>query len=304
MEDRSIFFRIPKTGKEGFVVQYEELPHFYDRLHHHPEIQLMYILEGSGDLFVGDTITPFCSGDLYLIGSNQSHLFKSDSAYYQKNNTYVSRSISVFFNIHTFGDIFNLVEISTINHLIEHSRLGIQFSPALAKRTGIRLKYLLNESGFERFIDILSILNNLAESGDYKTLSTISSVTPPSDEESQKVNDVINYILSHYKEQIELQKVADVANYSKAAFCRFFKQRTRKTFSQFLNEIRIANACKLLHNTDLNISQICYESGFNNISNFNRQFKRITGITPMSYLKKYKNTKSSLSRVRYETVPV
>ncbi len=158
--------------------------------------------------------------------------------------------------------------------------------------------------GFERFIEILNILNNLAESGDFKTLSAISSANPPSDEESQKVNDVINYILTHYKEQIELQKVADVANYSKAAFCRFFKQRTRKTFSQFLNEIRIANACKLLHNTDLNISQICYESGFNNISNFNRQFKRITGITPMLYLKKYKNTHSNLSRVRYETVPV
>jgi AraC-like DNA-binding protein len=302
MEDKSIYFRIPKTEREGFVVQYDELPHFYNRLHHHPELQLIYILEGTGDLFVGDTITPFDQGCLFLIGSNQSHLFKSDPIYFEDDSELIARSLSIFFHERTLGEgFFDIVETSTIKNLIERSKLGAQFYSSIARETGQRIKKLINISGFDRFVEILSILNDLAESGAYKNLATISAHHPPSDEESQKVNDVINYILSHYHEDIELKKVAEVANYSKAAFCRFFKQRTRKTFSMFLNEVRVAHACKLLHHTDLNISQIGYDSGFNNISNFNRQFKRITGLTPMAYLKKYKDSKSIPSRIHYET---
>ncbi|HKJ31821.1 MAG TPA: AraC family transcriptional regulator [Balneolales bacterium] len=301
MEDKSIYFQIPKTEKEGFVVQYDELPHFYNRLHHHPELQLIYILDGSGDLFVGDTITPFGPGCLFLIGSNQSHLFKSEPEYFEDDPDLTARSISIFFHEQTLGErFFDIVETSAIKHLIERSKLGTQFFPSTAHKAGIKIKELLEISGFERFIAILSLLNELAESGEYKHLATISEAHPPSDEESQKVNDVITFILTHYKDDIELQKVADIANYSKAAFCRFFKQRTRKTFSRFLNEVRVAQACKLLHHTDLNISQIGYESGFNNISNFNRQFKRITGMTPMNYLKKYKESNSVPSRIHYE----
>lgn len=300
MEDHSIYFRIPKTEKEGFLVQYDEMPHFYDRLHHHPEIQLIYILEGTGDLFVGDTITPFEAGNLFLIGSDQSHLFKSDPKYFEENFSLISRSIMIFFQERTFGEgFFDIVETSSIRNLVQRSKLGIQFSTSVSEKVGRRFKNLLNMSGFDRFIEILSILNDLAESTDYKNLSSISSLLPPTDEESQKVNDVINYILTNYRSDIELQKVANIANYSKAAFCRFFKQRTRKTFSRFLNEVRIAHACKLLHDTDLNVSQIGYDSGFKNISNFNRQFKKITGLTPMAYTKKYKKSKSAPSRVHY-----
>lgn len=301
MEDKSIYFRIPKTENEGFVIQYDELPHFYNRLHHHPELQLIYVLEGTGDLFLGDTITPFEPGCLFLIGPNQSHLFKSDPEYFEEDTTLISRSVSIFFQEETLGKgFFNIVETSAIRYLIQHSKLGTQFYPSISFKIGERIKSLLNTTGFDRFIEILSILNDLAVSNEFKNLATISASSPPSDEESQKVNDVINYILTHYNDDIELQKVAEIANYSKAAFCRFFKQRTRKTFSMFLNEVRVAHACKLLHNTDLNISQIGYDSGFNNISNFNRQFKRITGLTPMNYLKKYQESNSVPSRIHYE----
>lgn len=124
-------------------------------------------------------------------------------------------------------------------------------------------------------------------------LAGVSTANPPTDQESERINNVINYILQHYKEDIELGTIAEIANYSKAAFCRFFKQRTRKTFTQFLNEVRIAQACKLLRNTDLNISQVCFESGYNNVSNFNRQFKRITETTPKDYVDKFKKLSSS-----------
>lgn len=295
-EAQSIHFRIPKIDKEGFVLEYDDLDHFYDQLHHHPELQLTYIIEGSGDLFVGDSITPFARGDLFLIGPNQSHLFKSDPKYFQSNSGLSSRSINVFFHINSLGDgFFNISETLTIRNLIRHANRSIKFYPDLAYILGDEIKKLLNISGFDRFLKILSILNHLARSQNYEYLTTVTTSTPPKDEESERINSVINYILTNYKEDIPLKKIAHVANYSKAAFCRFFKKRTRKTFSEFLNEVRISQACKLLRNSDLSISQICFESGFNNVSNFNRQFKRLTGTTPKSYTKKCDQLASVLS---------
>lgn len=300
MSDKSIYFKIPKTGSQGFFIQYDDLPHFYDQLHHHPELQLAYILEGTGDLFLGDTITSFGPGDIFMIGSNQSHLFKSDPEYFEENSDKNSRSIAVFFHEQSLGEgFFDISEMSIIRHLIERANRGIKFFPEVAQQVGSRIEQLLNKSGFPRFIEVISILHELAESNDYKYLAEISSPHPPSDQESKKANDVINYILNHYKEDIELETIADVANYSKAAFCRFFKQRTRKTFSQFLNEVRISQACKLLQKTDLNISQICYESGYNNISNFNRQFKKNTGLTPREYVQKYERSLSDPAKNQY-----
>lgn len=294
MGDSSIYFQIPKIEKEGFVVQYDDLAHFYDKLHHHPELQLIYIMEGTGDLFVGDSITPFEDGDLFLIGSNQSHLFKSDPQYREEDFDGSSRSISIFFNKSSLGEgFFDITETTTIRNLIDRSDRCLRFQKNTARYFGARMKGLLNTTGFDRFLEILSILNELAQAKKYEYLASVSNSQPPTDKESERINDVINYILSHYKEDIELQTIADVANYSKAAFCRFFKQRTRKTFSEFLNEVRIAQACKLLRNRDLNISQVCYESGYNNVSNFNRQFKKITGTTPKSYLKKFSKLASS-----------
>ncbi|MDZ7694033.1 MAG: AraC family transcriptional regulator [Balneolaceae bacterium] len=176
----------------------------------------------------------------------------------------------------------------------------MRFFPEVVDTIGPRMVSLLEQTGFSKFIEILSILNELAETNEYEYLADISSLQPPSDKESRKVNDVINYILNNYKEDIELETIAGIAHYSKAAFCKFFKQRTRKTFSQFLNEVRISQACKMLQKTDLNISRIGYESGYNNISHFNRQFKKYTGLTPREYSQKFEASKEDPSRNQYQ----
>ncbi len=298
---QSIFFKLPKTGKEGFFVQHDELPHFYDQLHHHPELQLIYIIEGTGDLYIGDSITSFSPEDLFLIGSNQNHLFKSDPEYFEDDCQKKSQSISIFFHDQSLGkDFFEISEMSTIRHLMERANRGLRFFTEVAESIGPRMNKLLNKTGFERFVEILSILNNLAETNEYEYLAEISSPHPPSDKESRRVNNVINYILNNYKEDIELETIADIAHYSKAAFCKFFKQRTRKTFSEFLNEVRVSQACKLLQKTDLNISRIGYESGYNNISHFNRQFKKHTGLTPREYSQKYERSKEDPSKQQYQ----
>lgn len=288
MEDNSIYFRLPKTSKKGFIVEYQKLPHMYDRLHYHPEIQLIYILEGTGDLFAGDTFVSYEPGSLFLIGPSQSHVFKSDPAYFN-NEDLECRTISLFFHNNSLGeDFFDLEEMMQIRSLIERCGRGIQFKKSITEQVNNRIFGLLDLDGFERFMEIMNILQTLSETDQYSYLATMNSSIPPSDRKNEKINKVFNYILDHYHEDIKLEDVANLASYSQAAFCHFFKQHTQKTFVQFLIEVRISNACKMLRNTDSNISQICYECGFNNVSNFNRQFKKLIGMSPTAYIKSYK----------------
>lgn len=294
MQDKSIFFRIPKTKKEGFIVEYETLPHMYDKLHYHPEMQLIYILEGTGDLFVGDSFVSYEPGNLYLIGPNQSHVFKSDAVYFDETKQLECKTISIFFHEKSLGNgFFSIEETSEIRSLLERSGRGIQFTTDIAGVVGPRILKLLDLTGFDRLLEILSILNLLSSCEDYKYLATMNAPVPSNDAKNQKVNKVFNYIIDNFNKDIKLEDVAKVANYSQAAFCHFFKQHTQKTFVQFLIELRVSNACKMLRNSDFNISQICYECGFNNVSNFNRQFKKITGLSPSAYVKKYE--KQSMS---------
>ncbi|MFO7848250.1 MAG: AraC family transcriptional regulator [Balneolaceae bacterium] len=288
MDDNSIYFRLPKTSRKGFILEFQKLPHMYDRLHYHPEMQLIYILEGAGDLFAGDSFVSYGPGSLFLFGPNQSHVFKSDPAYFS-NDDLECRTISVFFHDKSLGDgFFDLEETMGIQSLIERSGRGIQFKQSVSEQMGSRIFGLIDLKGFERFMEILDILHLLSETDQYKYLATMNSSIPLSDQKNEKVNKVFNYILDHYNEDIKLEDVANIANYSQAAFCHFFKQHTQKTFVQFLIEVRISNACKMLRNTDYNISQVCYESGFNNVSNFNRQFKKLNGMSPTAYIKNYK----------------
>lgn len=290
-QDKSIYFRLPKTGKEGFLIENDRLPHFYDKLHYHPELQLKYIIKGTGDLFAGDAFVSFEPGDLFLVGPNQSHVFKSDPAYFEHNLELEAHSISIFFQEESLGNgFFNLEELADIRRLIERSGRGIQFSKRVAESAGQRILQIPDRQGFTRFIEILQVLHELATAEEYSYLATVNTHSPLSDHESEKINDVINYILQNYSEDIKLADVATIANYSQAAFCHFFKQHTRKTFIQFLIEVRVSKACKMLRSSDLNVSQICYDSGFNNVSNFNRHFKKITGLSPTAYTKKYKST--------------
>lgn len=289
MDDNSIYFRLPKTSSKGFIVEFHELAHMYDRLHYHPEMQLIYIVAGTGDLFAGDSFISYGPGDLFLIGPNQSHVFKSDPVYFEEQDDKQCRSISVFFHEKSLGDgFFNLDETAEIRNLIERSGRGIHFDSSVSNIVGEKIFSLLDLEGFDRFMEILSILDILSTTEEFAYLATMNSSVPLSDQKNQKVNKVFNYILNHFHEDIKLEDVANIANYSQAAFCHFFKEHTQKTFVQFLIEVRISNACKMLRNTDFNISQICYESGFNNVSNFNRQFKKLIGMSPSAYIKNYK----------------
>lgn len=271
-------FRIPKPEKEALVYQEDYETVFYDQLHQHEEIQISYVVEGSGSLIVGDTISNYKRNDILVIGENVPHVFKSDIAVSRK-----SFMLSLFFTKTSFGkDFFNIPDLKSIQKLFEESQYGMKI---LSDRMIFHsiFRRLKNENKIQRIASLLLILDLLIAS-DKKALSSFVYQKKYSDDDGKRMRAVIEYAMENFDEPISLDVVAEKANMSKNAFCRYFKKRTNKTFFQFLIEIRIENACKLLYNNqELPIASISSLCGFQNIANFNRKFKELKGVTPSQY---------------------
>jgi len=277
-------FKIPKPENSALIYQVDRTQGFYDKLHQHEEIQISLILEGEGDLVVGDTISRYKKNDIVMIGENLPHLFRSDMTYPSD-----SHMLTLFFTKDSFGDFFfDLIELKSLNALFRKVDSGIRL---LEHQEEVRKLFLEleNASQLERFICFLKILN-------YFTLSKTESLSSfiyqkvYSEDEGVRMSNVMNYAINEFSKEIKLEKVADLANMTPNAFCRYFKHRTNKTFFQFLTEIRIENACRLIErNKDLSIAEASYQSGFKNMSNFNRKFRQYKGMTPTNYRKQKAN---------------
>lgn len=285
---KPVLFNISETETESFQVQVDEHDYYYDSLHFHPEIQLALIVKGKGYRFIGDNIDRFGPGDLLLIGPNLPHMFRCDKEYYEKNPNLGVYAILVFFSKKSLSSEFlAMPEMHRINDLISHCQKGIEITGKTRTAVTRLMKELLAEKGFDRLLKFLKILDLISSSATNKQISNIGYDKPQKESDNERLNKVIDHVLDHFSRKVLLEDVASIANMTPNAFCRFFKHRTEKTFSRFLNEIRIGHACKLLVSEDINVSQAAYDCGFNNISNFNRQFKEITGFTPSEFVAKY-----------------
>lgn len=292
---KPLHFKIPKTSGESVRVLDEKHPHLYDNLHFHPEIQLMIILESTGTRFIGDSVGNFSDGDVILLGSNLPHVFRNDKKYYEQDPNLQSHNISIFFDADAIGEkFFSLPEVYPIQQLLQNCRKGINVKGKTKDKVIELALQIRSMEGFERLLQVFTILKVLASSKDLETISSFGFNGLQKDIDSKKINDVFNYIMNNFSDEIRLQEAADVANMSTNAFCRYFKQHTRKTFSRFLNEVRIGHACQLLQEDKWNIRETAFECGYDNISYFNRQFKEITGFTPSAYVKKHRNSFSML----------
>lgn len=281
-------FKIPISEQTSFRVQKDEVKHFYDKFHHHQEVQITWIQKSHGSLLMGNSIVPFFENDLLVIGANVPHRFRCDDIFYQKKSKLIAESISIFFDKDAFGKtFFDLPELKNINSFLENAGRGFRINGESKDWVFDHLKTIEQKNGMERFIILMEILNHLSSSKEVEQLSNLSFIENPNSRESKKLEEIFQFIVEHYKQPIKLEAAAKIANLSVSAFCRFFKERTRKTFSQFVNELRISMACKKLLMEDFSISEVCYEVGFSNLSNFNRQFKKITGYSPSQYLKKH-----------------
>ncbi|MBA4849102.1 AraC family transcriptional regulator [Emticicia sp. BO119] len=283
---KPLLFRIPKTETESFRVQVDDLPHFYDTLHFHPEWQITLILEGTGTQFVGDNVDRFQPYDMYFLGSNLPHVFRSDAEYYTNNLR--AYSISIYFRGDILGEnFFDIPETRHLKSLLNEASRGFRIRNKEANDLTVLIESIANKNGFEKLLTFLEILNALSISAEKEYLSGITYQSTQKETDNQRINDIFEFLMRNYEREISLEEVAEIANMTPNAFCRFFKLRTRKTFSAFLNDIRIGHACRMLQAGDTSVLEVCYANGFNNVSNFNRQFKNRTKMTPSAYLRKY-----------------
>lgn len=270
----------------SFSIRHDVVPYFYNHWHYHPEIELIHILQGTGTQFLGDQIGRFKQDDMILIGSNLTHMWRNDEAYFKKDRSLKAEAIVIHFDPRILGQPFiQLFENRALVNLMEKARQGIYIGGNTRTAIHQHMLELFNLQGMERIIRLLTILQLLSVSSHISLISSKGFHINNVESETDKIDRIFQYTLNHFSERISLEDIAARVNISPKAFCRYFKSRTRKTFSRFLLEVRIGHACKLLNEDSMSISEICYECGFNNISNFNRYFKMLTNTTPLHYRK-------------------
>jgi|25_taG_2_1085351.scaffolds.fasta_scaffold24565_2 AraC-like DNA-binding protein len=259
-----------------------EAREFLKLWHYHPELELVYIVEGEGTLYAGDFIGDYKKDDIFILGQNVPHMFYSK---YSNENTKISKAY-VFHINESFlsSNSKDLPEFSFLKQIITLSKRGVLFR----QPENIHIRQILDnidsESHSENALNVLNILLKLSR---YKTYTSLGSLTWLNYYKisEKRVNDAVEYIMLHFKEDITLGKVAERSGMNKSAFCRYFKKSTGKPFITFLNEFRINYSCKLLLETSpvKTISEVSYLSGFNSLSYFNRTFKKINKVSPSQY---------------------
>lgn len=269
-------------------MQHARVSHTYDTWHYHQELELNAIIKGSGTRFLGDHVGAFTDGDMILVGPNLPNVWRNDKEYYQKKDNLYAELINIFFLEDFAGkDFFLLPELQPIHKLLKASIQGIRIYGQTSKIILGKIKNIYRLNPGERIIGLIQILNIIAHSDELELLTSPGFINAYQANSSEHINKVYTYIMNNFQKDLNLKEIADIASMNTTAFCRYFKNITKKSFVQFLNEIRIGYACKLIQDEKLTISQICYESGFNNLSNFNKQFKMITNNTPQDYKRNY-----------------
>jgi AraC-like DNA-binding protein len=253
----------------------------------HPEVEILLVIHGSGTRLIGDSVGRFVQGDLVMIGPNVPHLWYSDEKYTKGNSNLMSEAIFILFKTDIFGEqFFNLPESVSIIKLIQLSRRGINLKGKTRKEVASLMVSINNSVGFKRISLLISILEIISSDKEYQFLSNLIVQNTINLSDSNRLNKIYKYVINNFQQEITLDKIASIASLSKSSFCHYFKKRTNKTFIYFLTEIRIAFACHLLIEEDQPVEEICYTCGYNNVSYFIRQFKGITGFTPLRYKNK------------------
>ncbi len=271
----------------SFAVKREISPYMDYPLHYHPEHEIIFVEKSRGLRVMGDNVARFEDGDLVFISSSLPHVWKNDKDYYAGNaDFYVDVYVIHFLPDALGAGFFDLPELNHLTRLFELGQQGMSILGADHARISHMVKSVCISSGFDRLINFLQLLDALSKVKEYELLSTPYYAKNIRKMETDRLNQVIDFMMENYQHDITLDRLASIIEMNKASFCRYFKTRVHKTCTQFLNEIRITQACKLLSNNRLTISEIGYEVGYNNISHFNRQFKLFIGVSAKVYRKR------------------
>lgn len=282
---------VPLLDKSCFIFR----RFIYDKLdvgwHSHNEYEITFVSNVSGKRIIGNNLSEFKSGDLTLIGPDLPHLFKEEN--HMPDSSLKADCMVIQFSNILFNDIFlSLSELKNLKSLFERAKFGISFQG----KTVIKAKRLMTkiegQHGVEKFVGFFRLLGFLAESSEYVIINKEAYlVSGSTDSEKERV--IYNYILDNYASDISLDQLAKLSNLSKGAFCNYFKKKTKKCFSEFINELRCNMACKLLVESDLSISDIAHKVGYENLSYFNRVFSVCINRSPSQYRKEFPGLNNS-----------
>ncbi|MDN3670951.1 AraC family transcriptional regulator [Echinicola jeungdonensis] len=273
----------------SFTVAKHSYSNFLDVWHYHSELELVYIIKSTGTRFIGNNIQKFKEGDLILIGENLPHLWQNDPEYFEKKNELHAEAYSIHFNQNFAGKSFlQMPELTPLRRLMDRAKQGINFKGEIRGKAVTLLEKMDQAKGLDKLVMLLELLGTLSQETKYELLSNEGFTFPLHNSGDDRVDKVYSFTFNNFKRNISLEEVANLVHLNPTAFCRYFKKATQKPYSRFLNEIRIGFACKLLMEEKRNISEVGFECGFNNLSNFNRQFKNVMDISPSEYVKKHK----------------
>ncbi len=268
---------------ERLDITRKEIPCLDSSWHYHAQYELIFISKSFGIRFVGDSVAKFTPGDLVLVGPHLPHLWRNDPSYYTADDTNKVKTIVIKFTKDFIGaGNFNIPEFSDINQLLEQSRFGIHFGEKVSEKLHNDLIEIVELRPVEQLIKLLDLLCKLSLTKDKNILSS-TDMRQYTTEHSQRLDTVIKYISDNYFNDIDLTEISDIACMTTNSFCRFFKKMTNKSYTHFLNEVRIRNAARILVQENLPVSEVCYMVGYQSITNFNMQFKLIVGSTPKDY---------------------
>lgn len=276
---KTLIEKLPLSENTSYVAKTFTTPYFEVPWHQHIEYELILFLEGEGLSFIGNFAGEFKPGDVFFIGKNVPHTFQ------KREKDMVTSAVVVQFKEDFWGEEFiKIPELREIQNMFQDSMQGLQVvgDSKIALQSMVRA--LEHQKGIMRILKLLQCLQVICEGKEYLPLST-QEVKVGNARDMERIDKVFRYTINNFQERITLEDVAAVAGLSTPAFCNYFKKSTKKTYIDFLNEIRIGYACKLLIKTDASIVDICYESGFNTLANFNKQFLKIKQETPSKYRK-------------------
>ncbi|WP_044173055.1 AraC family transcriptional regulator [Flectobacillus major] len=286
---KPLFRKVQVMPEQSFSIRQDIVAYFYSHWHYHPELEIVHIHAGTGMLLVGDGVSNYREDDLIFIGSNAPHFFRSDPHYFEQSMDLQSRSTVIHFDANFWGEGFlKMPEAVVLNDLFIRARKGLLIRGEARDEIGVLMASMLDATSIDRVILLLKVLRRMANASDVQELSKTDDSATLDEQNTKRIDQIYSFSLNNFTREITLEEVAEVANISVNSFCRYFKTHTRKTYFQFLLELRIGHACKLLAEEKLSISQVAYESGFNNLSHFNRSFKAIMQLKPQQYQKLYR----------------
>lgn len=273
------------TEEISFLARTYRTPHFEIPWHQHVEYELILFTEGEGLIFMGNYVGDFRPGDIFFIGSNLPHTFQKAS------KDMIVNAVVIQFTEYFWGQDFLLLpESKSIRKLLDKSANGIRLNAVYGKLIEVLMQEILTATGFDRIISLCKCLQKIAVHVSSDEQLSTHSIKEFHQKNKERIDKVFQYTIENFQDTVTLDMIAQYAGMSTPAFCNYFKKCAKKPYITFLNEIRIGYAASLIIDTNKSIESICYESGYNTIANFNKQFQKIKKITPSAFRKTFRNS--------------